>query len=122
MRAAFLAFVLAVAACAEPIDRSEIPDSEFDIRSSEDLACFDSIADASAPLIEQLRAGLGGERGAYEVRVTRREEQIYVIDAQMWDSGHDDRGYYHERQILERSGARWCQARVLHRSVRVVSY
>jgi hypothetical protein len=57
--------------------------------------------------------------------VTRRDERTFVIESQQWDSGHDDRGYYQERQILERAdadGAEWCQTRIMSRAVGYVRY
>lgn len=122
MRIAFPVVALAVTACSAPIQQREVPDSEFRTLGDQELECFGSIADAARPLINQLSPDLRGERGAFEVRVTRRDEEIYVIDAQQWDSGHDERGYYHDRQILERRDSDWCQTRILHRTVRVDSY
>jgi hypothetical protein len=114
---------MAVAACAKPPPvRDDLPDSAFSSRANEDLECFASVAEAATPPIGRLRANSRGERGTFEVRVSRRDEQTYVIDTQEWDSGHDDRGYFHARQILEFRGDAWCQTRILYRTVRVDRY
>jgi hypothetical protein len=125
MRKALLGLVLAVAACSESYEPNVIPDSEFSEWTNQELVCFETVAEALAPLIARTKADLRGESGVSEVRVTRRDERTFVIDSQQWDSGHDDRGYFQQRQILQRTDSddsEWCQTRVLGRAVGYVSY
>jgi len=53
--------------------------------------------------------------------VTRREERVFVVDAQRWDSGDEGTNVFLERMILERESpesAEWCQTQVLARPTR----
>ncbi len=124
MRAVFFGLALVVAACA-PAIRSDLPDSGFQVvtyfEPDTELECFESIGVALTPLVERLKVDARGERGVDEFRVTRRGQQVFVIDALKWDSDHDRSYFFHERQIFEREdtpGAQWCRTRVLSRPTR----
>ena len=122
MRIAPLSLALTLVACAQPPPiRDDLPDSEFQIAQHHDVECFASIDDSLIPLIQLMKARRTGERGVAEVRVTRRDEAVFAVDAQGWDSGDEGTSSFHERQIFERQnaeGAEWCRTRVLYRPTR----
>ena len=118
MRFVLLCLIFAAASCGPS---SELPDSEFHVVLGAPTTCFPSVADAITPLIERMKVRQTGESGVSEVRVTRREERVFVVDAQRWDSGDEGTNVFLERMILERESpesAEWCQTQVLARPTR----